>query len=385
MNKTIGILHLTFPYGGAETATIRLAKGLSGHGFKIYVFCTEYRENRAENANGDYEIVRLPNAKKPASPRNIRFLKDAIQTRGITCLCVACDCFLPIMSALKDKKCVPLVYIQHNQPFWEKRSQLDLDAKKGFMKARVACIDLPKEKLFGYYTRRWKRIYTDLYDNCDAYVTLHPQYSREIAEAIGRDGKKFTAIPNMVSPVNTIPAEKKKEILYSGRMSHRDKRIDRLIKIWGIICDKAPDWELVLVGDGKERKRLQALAARLALPRIRFEGWQKDVSQYYREASIVCLTSSFESFGLCLTEGMSHGCVPVAFNCSAGVADIVQAGGCLIPPFRLDEYAAALLRLVTDDKFREEQRRKSLASVKRFHPQEIIPLWTTLFERLQKA
>ena len=59
MNKTIGILHLTFPYGGAETATIRLAKGLSEHGFKIYVFCTEYREYLAEYAKVDFEFLRV--------------------------------------------------------------------------------------------------------------------------------------------------------------------------------------------------------------------------------------------------------------------------------------------------------------------------------------
>lgn len=383
MNKTIGILHLTFPYGGAETATIQLARELSAEGFHIYVFCTDFRENRAAGAAGHYQVEVMPDTAHPNSARNARFLAERSRQLGIGCLCISFNGFLPLMRQLRTSGGPRLVYIQHGQPFWEKQSRLDAGARRGFMKFRVACIDRVKEKLFGYYSRQWEKAYAALYENCDAYVTLHPQYSREIQKAVGCDGAKFTAIPNMVEPAGPPPETKKKQLLYSGRMSYNDKRVDRLIRVWAAIHARIPDWELVLVGDGKERKQLQALSARLALPKIRFEGWQKDVTRYYREASVICLTSTFESFGLCLTEGMSQGCVPVAFDCSAGVADIVRGNGELVPPFNLKSYADALLRLTTDDAYRETLRLRSLDAVRRFYPQEIIPRWTGLFERLQ--
>ena len=59
------------------------------------------------------------------------------------------------------------------------------------------------------------------------------------------------------------------------------------------------------------------MTEQLKLPRVRFEGWQKDVSKYYKEASV--------------------------YNCSAEVTDIIMNNGILIPPFRQEEYASRMV------------------------------------------
>ena len=159
MNKTIGILHLTFPYGGAETATIQLARELSAEGFHIYVFCTDFRENRAAGAAGHYQVEVMPDTAHPNSARNARFLAERSRQLGIGCLCISFNGFLPLMRQLRASGGPRLVYIQHGQPFWEKQSRRDAGARRGFMKFRVACIDRVKEKLFGYYSRQWEKAY----------------------------------------------------------------------------------------------------------------------------------------------------------------------------------------------------------------------------------
>lgn len=383
MSQTIGILHKEFPFGGAETATIRLAEGLSTRGYSVIVFCTDYKKE-LENATQarNYRVQLLPDSADINSSRNIQFLTESLPKFSIHLLCVAYNGFLPLMQKLKGTTGLHVIYLQHGQPFWELQPRLDATARKGFMKIRVACLDRPKERLFHYYTRRWKRVYCGLYQACDTYVTLHPAYSLEIRKAIGCDGGKFVSIPNMTGPTKPSTAGKKKHLLYCGRMSHSDKRVDRLLRIWKHIQNKVPDWELILTGDGPERPRLEKMADRLGLKRVRFEGWQKDMSAHYQEASVVCLTSTFESFGLCLVEGMDYGCIPVAFACSAGVEDIIQGYGILVPPFQLKPYADALVRLMTDENLRQTLRKRSAEGAARFHPENIIPLWDKLFQSI---
>ena len=143
------------------------------------------------------------------------------------------------------------------------------------------------------------------------------------------------AIPNP----NTYPAQentdflKKKQILYVGRIEWRQKRVGRLIDIWKRIYKKFPDWELVIVGDGPIRQDIgtESLKDGSGL----FSPVGKTLRPFYRDASILCLTSDFEGWGMVLTEAMTFGAVPVAFNSYAAITDIIDDGknGLLVPPF----------------------------------------------------
>lgn len=78
-----------------------------------------------------------------------------------------------------------------------------------------------------------------------------------------------------------------------------------------------PDWTLVLVGDGPERPRLQALASQLGLDdRIIFSGQKPhaDLSNFYSGADISVLASSREGWANVLLEAMACGTPVVASN-----------------------------------------------------------------------
>ena len=40
-------------------------------------------------------------------------------------------------------------------------------------------------------------------------------------------------------------------------MTYENKRVDRLLDIWGMIFERVPDWELILGGGGHEKENLQ--------------------------------------------------------------------------------------------------------------------------------
>lgn len=141
---------------------------------------------------------------------------------------------------------------------------------------------------------------------------------------------------------------------------------------------------MILVGDGIERESLHRLAHRLNLQRIEFAGYRQDVAPFYRRASFICLTSSFEGFGMCLVEAQQYGCIPVAFDSYAAVQEIMQEGksGILVPPYDLKRYAEALLSVFDDQNRQEQLRRNSYASAKRYELAAIGEKWLQLFAGL---
>ena len=105
------------------------------------------------------------------------------------------------------------------------------------------------------------------------------------------------------------------------------------------MCHKYEDWSLIIVGGGRQLDEMRQLAANLKLVNVKFEGFQ-DPKSYYERASIFCMTSSYEGFGIVLVEAMQYGVVPMAFNSYISVTDIIENGVMvfLIEPFDIDAY-----------------------------------------------
>jgi glycosyltransferase involved in cell wall biosynthesis len=83
---------------------------------------------------------------------------------------------------------------------------------------------------------------------------------------------------------------------------------------------------LVVVGDGEERPRLDALANRLGLSqRIHFLGWRSDLETILPELAMVICASKNEGTPVALIEAMAAG-VPVLSTDVGGVADLVTHG-----------------------------------------------------------
>ena len=197
--------------------------------------------------------------------------------------------------------------------------------------------------------------------------------------------EKVRVVPNMVPPMTSSPvsfSEKRNELLFVGRIEMKQKRPDLLLKIWARLEVQFPDWSLRLVGpgDSDDIEALKELANSLGVRHWTVEGRQNP-EPYYRRASVFCMTSAFEGFGLVLVEAASFGCVPVAFDSFAAVRDIIDDGenGFVVPAFDLDAYAETLARLMRDDALRERLARAALAQIPaKFSPEKIGALWKAI-------
>lgn len=219
------------------------------------------------------------------------------------------------------------------------------------------------------------------YAASDAYVVLCEGYRRQ-TEAIlaGQDSGRLWVINNPEYPVEHPTLQKEKLILFCGRLCDYDKKPERLLRIWRQVQHQLPDYRLALVGDGDERPRLEALAREWKLERCSFEGRTSHPETWYRKADILCLVSQTEGWPLCLTEALAHGVIPVAFNCSAGVEEILSRTGFLVPHPDEEAFARTLVDVARrSDEEKMMLRQAGIERVAELAPDRIGARWIALF------
>lgn len=223
------------------------------------------------------------------------------------------------------------------------------------------------------------------YDTLDEVVLLSPAYLPEFRELIrNKDTEnRLSAIPNAIRPVQSkVPFElKKKRIIFVGRIE-TEKAMPKLFKIWEMIQDKLPDWELVIVGDGSKKAECHRIIEKRELKRVRMEGWQMSIP-YIDESSILCLTSVIEGFPSVFIEAMTLGVVPIGFDSFRAIHDMIENGedGFIIPNDDYNKYAETIVRLATDDAMRRRIATKAQSKANRYDIAHIGPLWLKMFKK----
>lgn len=222
------------------------------------------------------------------------------------------------------------------------------------------------------------------YHALDEVVLLSPSYIPEFKQLIKEaDADRLSAIPNAIRPVQSrIPiGEKRKEIVFVGRMEP-EKALPKLIKIWEMVEEKLPDWQLTLVGDGSRFQEVQALVKHKGLKRVHLAGHQMAIP-YIDRASIICLTSVIEGLPTVFVEAMSLGVVPIGFASFNAIYDMIEDGknGVIIPDNHYREYAEALIELATNDRMRQRMAIEALSGKGKYDIEQVGPLWMEAFKK----
>ena len=172
--------------------------------------------------------------------------------------------------------------------------------------------------------------------------------------------------------------------IFVGRLSP-EKSVDDLIRALAY----TQDINLVIVGDGPERKKLEELAERLGVSsRITWTGsirWGERLFGIIRECQAFVLASSSEGFPLVLVEAMSQGLPVVATNVG-GIPELVshEQNGILVPVHRPDEIAKSLLKLKENPEWRRTLAFSALKKSKEHTIQkQMTPLIMKILETLQ--
>ncbi|MDX6767990.1 MAG: glycosyltransferase family 4 protein [Elusimicrobiota bacterium] len=126
-----------------------------------------------------------------------------------------------------------------------------------------------------------------------------------------------------------------------------------------------PEARFVFIGDGPQRRALEAKAFALGLEgRLLFLGWRRDTAQWLAAADAFVMTSLWEGLPRSLVEAMKTG-LPCLCYATDGVTDLLRDGvnGMMVPAGDADALAARLTRVLQDPELAARLGRAAAASI----------------------
>lgn len=156
--------------------------------------------------------------------------------------------------------------------------------------------------------------------------------------------RKTLSIPEDAIVIGTI-----------GRLA-RVKRQDLMLSVFARVWQKYPQSFLLIIGDGPERAKLEALAVQLGVnERVRFLGFLPEPGRYLHLISAFLLTSESEGLPLALLEAWAVGVPVVAFRVG-GLPELIDHGktGFLADFSNVDQMADHIMYLLSHPEVAEQ-------------------------------
>lgn len=376
-------------FGGIETVTTLLSNGFAEIGYGVTIIsCQQANPELFEQLDNRVNVLELPN-KNLLSVENKIFMCNEINNRKVDFLIHQhsyAKIFGLIVSIRNQVKC-KILTVEHNTPDAPIKMYSNNLEENGYgndwkfnIQKFLHPIYVTKCK---YKVRKTHRY---LYKYSDSYILLSERFVDIFKQTTAlNDCNKLAWISNPVAErKENVNAKKEKIILYVGRIDKDQKRVDRLIRIFEQIYKEFDDWKLIIVGDGPHKKLLEAYVTQKSIARVYFEGFKTNVLPYYEKASILCITSNCEGWGLVFVESMQYGVIPFSYDSFASVYDIIEnnKNGFIIKSFDENEYIRQLRLVMSDENLRQNLSLKASQKSQVFIIKATIEKWKTLFDTI---
>jgi glycosyltransferase involved in cell wall biosynthesis len=163
-------------------------------------------------------------------------------------------------------------------------------------------------------------------------------------------------LPNKADPLSTLGlAENTKIVLNVGNLTEQ-KAQHILIEAAEEVLRQLPDALFLIIGEGEQRPKLEALIEEKALgERVKLLGSRTDVTSIVGRSSVLALSSLWEGLPLTILEAMAAE-KPVVVTDVGGNKEAVRDGetGYVVPSRRPDLLADRILRVLNDEALAEE-------------------------------
>lgn len=191
------------------------------------------------------------------------------------------------------------------------------------------------------------------------------------------------AIPN-IAPNPSSPTQPGPVCVALARYSV-EKQLDVMIRAFTAATahERLRHWRLELYGEGDKRNELEQLISELGVgERVRLMGHTVDVAGALQAAALHLLTSTTEGLPMAILEAASMGVPTVAYDCSAGVRDLVSSEtGILVPAEDVSGFTQALVTLMKDEPLREQKGAAAQLLARQYAAGPVLAQWFSLFEQ----
>ena len=202
-------------------------------------------------------------------------------------------------------------------------------------------------------------------------------------KAIGK--AKVQIIPNAINPdfiKEPYRNDRKKTIVTAGRLTEQKNHV-LLLKAFAKICQKFPDYQLVIYGGGGNLKnKIVETVKQLNIEdRVIMPGYTTNIGDKIKDASLFVLSSDFEGMPNALMEAMALGLPCVSTDCKGGGARFLidnEKNGLLTPIGDVAALAKAIDRMLSDRKFAEQCGEEAHKICEQLAPEKIYREWESL-------
>ncbi|MBI2217763.1 MAG: glycosyltransferase [Candidatus Rokubacteria bacterium] len=257
---------------------------------------------------------------------------------------------------------------------------------------------------YGYWGRRRTALYIGLERLaarwCDRIVTLTDRGAEEhLARGIGRRDQYRTVpsgVPTAEIRSHALSRLEARRELGLPRDAFVVAGLGRLVPIKGFdvlvgvlrdVQRAVPRARVVLIGDGPERSRLEAMAAALGVAGgLLMPGARTDAVRLLSAADVLAAPSRNEGMGRALVEAMALG-VPVVATAVGGIPEVIGGGECgrLVPVDDEVALAAALIELARDRALARKLGDAAMHRAERFSTTAADARMLALYEELVRA
>jgi len=341
--------------GGTERVVSMLANGLSESGYKVVLASITCGDNPFFPLNKEIKVVSLfnsPGRTLYRTPNLIYRIRQLLKEERIDTLIV-----VETMAVLFTLPAIIGLSVKH--VCWE---HFNFNSDLGKRGRRIA------RQLAARY--------------CDSVVTLTERDKQYWLQGTQHKSQiKAIANPCPFSIQDYDKQTDTKIVLAVGRLTYQ-KGFDMLLKAWIQVNEFMPDWRLKIVGEGDDRAKLTEFIVKYKLTNsVELVGNTNDISKYYKQAEIFCLSSRFEGFPMVLLETLAFGLPVVSFDCDTGPAEVLEnTGSILVPQNDTDQLAFSLFYLIRDKELRDTISLASKEKAEIYQPENIINQWISILE-----
>ncbi len=197
------------------------------------------------------------------------------------------------------------------------------------------------------------------------------------SQSLANDVKTYCSKPPIKVVYNSVdldffkPANKKiferRTVICVGTLNKR-KGHQYLLHAIKQVLDEITDVNFLIIGRGHEEQNIKKLAQELdILGNVTFIDFitEEQLPLYYSSSEFFVLATLYDSFGIVFAEAMACG-IPVVSTNIDTLKEVVDGCGILVEPKNPDQLAKAMLRLLKNEKLRQELSKKALVQARKF-------------------
>ena len=220
------------------------------------------------------------------------------------------------------------------------------------------------------------------------YIIVMTDYAKKIYCKYVDEGK-IKVIPNIIEKIPKKQSKLDNNMILSIGRLEEIKQVDQAIKGFYEANKLNKDLKLKIIGEGLEKEQLKKLVKELKLEEnVFFTGLQNDIelTESLQKADTILITSKSECFPMVILEANSFGIPVISYDIPSGPTSMISSeNGILTEKYNTGKLGQSIIDYYKMDREKKiVMGNKAVEYAKKHVPDQIIPIWESIFEKDKK-